>query len=275
MRHCGTPGTGTVDLTEPFSIPVSSIVDTLLYTTIGSPVGELLLVGDERALRGLYMQEGRTGAAVRPEWTRAEASFRAVREQLDEYFEGTRTSFDLPLEPEGTPFQRRVWRALLEIPYGETISYGALARRIGRPESARAVGAANGRNPISLIVPCHRVLGGDGGLTGYGGGIERKRFLLDLEADHRASLPKTYTLIGADGRPYQSVVPGTLGGHRRSRGYGRLDCPSALRWIAKGHYTAHRVFFADEETAIAAGYRPCAVCLPERYREWKEARLYP
>lgn len=250
-------------------------MDTLLYAAIGSPVGELLLVGDERALRGLYMQEGRTGAAVRPEWTSAEAPFRAVHEQLNEYFEGSRTGFELPLELEGTPFQRRVWRALLEIPYGETISYGALARRIGRPESTRAVGAANGRNPISLIVPCHRVVGADGGLTGYGGGIERKRFLLDLEADHMASVPKTYTLIGADGRPYQSVVPGTLGGHRRSKGYGRLDCPSALRWIAKGHYTAHRVFFADEETAIAAGYRPCAVCLPKRYREWKEARLYP
>jgi methylated-DNA-[protein]-cysteine S-methyltransferase len=250
-------------------------VDVLLYATVDSPVGELLLVGDERALRGLYMQEGRTASAVRPRWTRADEAFRDVRMQLGEYFEGDRASFDVPLELEGTPFQRRVWRALGEIPYGETISYGALARRIGRPESSRAVGAANGRNPISLIVPCHRVIGSDGGLTGYGGGIERKRFLLNLESRTRASVAKTYTLLGADGRPYRSVTPGTLGGHRRSKGYGRLDCPSALQWIAKGHYVAHRVFFADEETAIAAGYRPCAVCLPERYREWKEARLYP
>jgi methylated-DNA-[protein]-cysteine S-methyltransferase len=245
-------------------------VDALLYTTVASPVGELLLVGDEHALRGLYMQEGRTAAVVHPGWTRADAPFHAVREQLDEYFEGGRTSFEVPLQVEGTRFQRRVWRALLELPYGETISYGVLARRIGRPAHSRAVGAANGRNPISLIVPCHRVIGADGGLTGYGGGIERKRFLLDLEAGSRKPLPKTYTLIGADGRPYKSATPGTLGGHRRSKGYGRLDCPSALRWIATGHYTAHRVFFADEETAIAAGYRPCAVCLPERYREWKE-----
>jgi methylated-DNA-[protein]-cysteine S-methyltransferase len=250
-------------------------VDALLYTTVDSPVGELLLVGDEFALRGLYMQEGRTGAAVRRDWNRADAPFHDVRAQLGEYFEGSRTAFELPLELEGTQFQRRVWRALLEIPYGETISYGALARRIGRPTSSRAVGAANGRNPISLIVPCHRVVGADGGLTGYGGGIERKRLLLDLEAGGRASVAKTYTLIGADGRPYESATPGTLGGHRRSKGYGRLDCPTALRWIAKGHYVAHRVFFADEETAIAAGYRPCAVCLPERYRERKEARLYP
>jgi methylated-DNA-[protein]-cysteine S-methyltransferase len=250
-------------------------VDKLLYTTVDSPVGELLLVGDERALRGLYMQEGRTSAAVRPDWERADAPFRDVRKQLDEYFDGGRASFELPLELEGTPFQRRVWRALLEIPYGERISYGTLARRIGRPASSRAVGAANGRNPISVIVPCHRVIGADGGLTGYGGGIGRKRFLLDLEAGGRVSAAKAYTLIGADGQPYQSAVSGMLGGHRRSKGYGRLDCPTALRWIAKGHYVAHRVFFADEETAILAGYRPCAVCLPERYREWKEARLYP
>ena len=83
--------------------------------------------------------------------------------------------------------------------------------------------------------------------------------------------PKRYTLIGADGKPYESSTPGTLGGHRRLKGYGRLDCPSALRWIAKGHYVAHRVFFADEHVAVAASYRPCAVCLPERYREWKRA----
>jgi methylated-DNA-[protein]-cysteine S-methyltransferase len=250
-------------------------VDALLYTTVDSPVGELLLVGDERALRGLHMQEGRTASAVRPDWKRDHEAFRNACTQLDEYFEGNRASFDLPLELEGTPFQRRVWRALREIPYGETVSYGALARRIGRPESSRAVGAANGRNPISLIVPCHRVVGSDGELTGYGGGIERKRLLLDLEARGRASVPKTYTLIGADGRPYKSAARGALGGHRRSKGYGRLDCPTALRWIAKGHYVSHRVFFADEETALAAGYRPCAVCLPERYRDWKEARLYP
>jgi methylated-DNA-[protein]-cysteine S-methyltransferase len=242
-------------------------VDALLYTTVSSPIGELLVVGDERALRGLYT----TGVSVGPEWRRADEPFRHVREQLGEYFEGGRTSFDLPLELEGTPFQRLVWRTLLDIPYGATVSYRELARWIRRPAASRAVGAANGRNPISVIVPCHRVIGADGSLTGYGGGIERKRFLLELEARRPTPTPKTYTLIGPDGRPYESRTPGTLGGHRRQKGYGRLDCPSALRWIAKGHYTAHRVFFADEATAMAAGYRPCAVCMPERYREWKEA----
>jgi methylated-DNA-[protein]-cysteine S-methyltransferase len=247
-------------------------VDTLRYTSIDSPIGELLLLGDGRALRGLYMQEGQTGLAVQPEWIRDDERFTETRAQLGEYFDGRRAAFDLSLELAGTPFQRRVWRALLEIPYGETVSYGQLARRLGRLAASRAVGAANGQNPISVVVPCHRVVGSDGALTGYGGGLERKRFLLDLEAVERPPAPKTYTLLGADRRPYESARPGELGGHRRSKGYGRLDCPAALRWIAKGHYVAHRVFFADEETAIAAGYRPCAVCLPERYREWKEAR---
>jgi methylated-DNA-[protein]-cysteine S-methyltransferase len=122
------------------------------------------------------MQEGRTGVQVRPAWRRDDEPFRDVRDQLDEYFEGRRMDFDLPLQLEGTPFQRLVWRALLDVPYGETMSYGQLARRISRPAASRAVGAANGRNPISVIVPCHRVIGADGALTGYGGGIERKRF---------------------------------------------------------------------------------------------------
>jgi methylated-DNA-[protein]-cysteine S-methyltransferase len=105
-----------------------------------------------------------------------------VRDQLGEYFAGERTDFDLRLAASGNAFERRVWRALEEIPYGETVSYGEVARRIGRPDGARAVGLANGRNPISIVVPCHRVIGANGSLTGYGGGIERKRFLLDLEA---------------------------------------------------------------------------------------------
>lgn len=247
--------------------------EALLYTSVDSPIGELVLTGDGRALRGLYMQGGRTGLSARPGWRRGDEPFAEVRAQLDEYFQGRRAGFDLELELEGTLFQRRVWRALLEIPYGEALTYGELARRLGRPSASRAVGAANGRNPISLIVPCHRLVGADGSLTGYGGGIDRKRFLLEHESRASPTIPKTYTLIGGDGQPYRSARPGTLGGHRRSKGYGRLDCPTALRWIAKGHYVAHRVFFADEETAITAGYRPCAVCLPERYRAWKENRL--
>lgn len=154
----------------------------LLYTTAPSPVGELLLVGDGQALHGLYMQEGRKPMVPRPAWEPADAPFREVRRQLDEYFAGERTDFELPITMTGTPFDRRVWAELRELRHGETVSYGELARRIGRPATPRAVGHANGRNPISVIVPCHRVLGADGALTGYGGGLERKRLLLDLEA---------------------------------------------------------------------------------------------
>ncbi len=154
----------------------------MLYTTMDSPIGELLLLGDGEALRGLYMQEGRTAVAVRRDWERSDEPFDEVRTQLAEYFEGRRTTFDLPLAMAGNDFERRAWRALQEIPYGETISYGEQARRIGAPSAARAVGTANGRNPISIVVPCHRVIGANGSLTGYGGGLERKRTLLDLEA---------------------------------------------------------------------------------------------
>jgi methylated-DNA-[protein]-cysteine S-methyltransferase len=152
------------------------------YTHMDSPIGELLLVGDGQALNGLFMQEGRTAAMIGAGWTRAEEPFACVRAQLTEYFDGRRTEFDLPLAPSGSPFQRRVWSALREIPYGETASYGEIARRVGVPSAPRAVGVANGRNPIAVIVPCHRVIGADGTLTGYGGGLERKRLLLDLEA---------------------------------------------------------------------------------------------
>lgn len=154
----------------------------LLYTTVDSPIGELLLLGDGGALRGLYMQEGRKPGTVPRGWARDPEAFVEVRTQLGEYFAGERRSFDLPLEPAGSPFQLQVWRALREIGYGETLSYGELARRIGRPNAPRAVGAANGANPLSVVIPCHRLVGADGTLTGYGGGIERKRLLLDLEA---------------------------------------------------------------------------------------------
>jgi methylated-DNA-[protein]-cysteine S-methyltransferase len=157
------------------------VTETLLHTTIESPVGELLLIGDERVLRGLHMQEGRRPAAVAPEWKSADEPFAAARDQLGEYFAGERTEFDVPVAPLGTPFQERVWAALTRIPYGRTASYGEVARSLGDPGASRAVGTANGRNPISIIVPCHRVIGTDGKLTGYAGGVERKRFLLELE----------------------------------------------------------------------------------------------
>ena len=152
-----------------------------LYSTISSPIGELLLVGDERALRGLYMQGGPRPQRVSPEWRHADEPFATARQQLGEYFAGERDRFDLPLELEGPDFERTVWDALSGIPYGETASYGEIAKRIGYPDAARAVGSANARNPISIIVPCHRVIGADGGLTGYGGGLERKQFLLEHE----------------------------------------------------------------------------------------------
>jgi methylated-DNA-[protein]-cysteine S-methyltransferase len=153
----------------------------MLYTSLDSPIGELLLVGDGQALHGLYMQEGRTAISVRPQWERQDGPFAAVRAQLDEYWNGRRRDFDVPLALHGSPFQQQAWRALQQIPYGETVSYGEQARRIGPTADPRAVGQANGRNPVAVIVPCHRVIGADGSLTGYGGGVERKRLLLELE----------------------------------------------------------------------------------------------
>jgi methylated-DNA-[protein]-cysteine S-methyltransferase len=154
----------------------------VIYTTVDSPIGELLLLGEGDVLHGLYMQEGRKPIRIRPTWQHDDSAFPEVRKQLAEYFAGERTNFDIPMHLEGSGFQRTVWHALTEIPYGETISYGELARGIGRPDLARAVGTANGQNPIAVIVPCHRVIGSDGKLVGYGGGLENKRRLLELEA---------------------------------------------------------------------------------------------
>ena len=157
------------------------------YTEFSSPFGVFNLRGTAAGLTGVYMEDHRHGPTPeeRAAWIRDDARFAAARSQLEEYFQGQRTAFDLPLDlagTGGTSFQRRVWAALGDIPYGATISYGELARRIGQPAAVRAVGLANGRNPLSIIVPCHRVLGTGGALTGYGGGMARKRALLDLEA---------------------------------------------------------------------------------------------
>jgi methylated-DNA-[protein]-cysteine S-methyltransferase len=148
------------------------------YTRHQSPIGELQLLADHEGLTGLYLR----AEPVRTGWERADAPFAAVREQLDAYFAGELTEFDLPLAPTGTEFQMRVWDELRRIPFGETISYGELAVRIGNPRTVRAVGLANGRNPVPIIVPCHRVIGADGSLVGYGGGLDRKRWLLEHEA---------------------------------------------------------------------------------------------
>jgi len=154
----------------------------MLYTTVDSPIGELLLTGDGTSLHHLSMQNGRRPLRRDPAWTRDDHAFADVAGQLEGYFAGARHTFDVPLTLNGNPFEQRVWAELLTIPYGETASYGQIARQIGSPDAPRAVGLANGRNPVAVIVPCHRVIGANGTLTGYGGGLERKRLLLDLES---------------------------------------------------------------------------------------------
>ena len=152
------------------------------YASMESPVGKLLIVGDGEAVREIrFGGDGRRSAGVEDGWRCGGAVVEEAKKQLDEYFDGRRRAFDLPLAPSGTRFQLRAWRALQEIPYGATCSYGEQARAMGQPQAVRAVGAANGRNPIPIVVPCHRVIGGDGTLTGYGGGLHVKEFLLDLE----------------------------------------------------------------------------------------------
>jgi len=150
------------------------------YTIIESPVGPLLLAKDEEGVRQIRFHEG-DRFEVPVDWTRSDRALTDVVRQLDQYFNNKRTSFDIPLAPEGTSFQKSVWTALLDIPFGRTVSYQDIANRLGRPGSVRAVGAANGANPIPIIIPCHRVIGSDGSLTGYGGGLDNKRWLLDHE----------------------------------------------------------------------------------------------
>lgn len=151
------------------------------YQWMESPVGRLLLAADESGLRELWFAEGRTPPRIGESWKNDAVLLREPLRQLRAFFAGERQQFDLQLNPQGTRFQLRVWKALQEIPFGQTISYGALARRLGHPTASRAVGLANGSNPIAIIIPCHRVIGSNGKLTGYGGGLENKRWLLDFE----------------------------------------------------------------------------------------------
>ena len=163
------------------------------YATMPSPVGELLLTATDAGLTRVWFEQHRHGTRAQHEWARADGRgdaarvLDAARAQLDEYFAGARRAFDLPLAADGTPFQRRVWAALRDIPFGQAISYLELARRIGDVRAVRAVGGANGRNPVSIVVPCHRVIGADGSLTGFGGGTERKRWLLRHEGARLAT----------------------------------------------------------------------------------------
>ena len=162
---------------EPMVSAAASQV--LYYSRIGTPVGPLLLVVSERGLVALEFGN----REVRADWIESPAKTARDARQLEEYFAGHRRQFDLALDFRGTEFQKRCWQELLKIPYGETCSYAAIARAIGNPRAVRAVGLANGQNPIPIIVPCHRVIGSDGSLTGYGGGLEIKRKLLELEGE--------------------------------------------------------------------------------------------
>ncbi len=148
---------------------------------VRTPIGDLVAWGDDHTLGGLGFADAPKSARLDPAWPRDDAAFPQVAEQLEAYFAGRLTRFDLELETGGTPFQRRVWDALQGIPYGATTTYAELAVELGEPRAVRAVGTANGRNPISIIIPCHRVIGTDGSLTGYGGGLPRKHWLLAHE----------------------------------------------------------------------------------------------
>jgi methylated-DNA-[protein]-cysteine S-methyltransferase len=161
---------------------------TTYYTYLDTPVGKLMLAGcSDHGLRHIAYQCAKRAASPKPEWKRSAGPFRAVERQLREYFQGRRTAFELTLHPKGTPFQRAVWTALMKIPYGETRTYGDIARAIGRPTAVRAVGLANGRNPLPIVVPCHRVIGASGKLVGYGGGLPVKQALLDREREVSAA----------------------------------------------------------------------------------------
>jgi methylated-DNA-[protein]-cysteine S-methyltransferase len=172
---------------------------TTVYSLIASAVGPLLLTADETGLTRVWFDKGGGGHAPHHEWRRVEDAassepahtIAAASAQLDDYFAGRRTRFELPLAPVGTPFQQRVWSALAEIPFGATISYLELARVVGDARAVRAVGGANGRNPLPIVLPCHRVIGSDGSLTGFGGGIERKRWLLE----HEGAIPRATALL--------------------------------------------------------------------------------
>ena len=167
-------------------------METIYFTRTGSPVGPLLLALSSRGLLRLEFDHGHPGQDTNQDWRESAATLRPWLRELDEYFAGQRRKFSLPLDLRGTEFQLKCWRALLDIPYGETRSYGDLARAIDHPKAFRAVGMSNNRNPIAIVVPCHRVIAADGSLCGYGGGLDVKRKLLELEC---AQLPASAGLF--------------------------------------------------------------------------------
>lgn len=156
----------------------------MYYSYLSSPLGPILIAGDEDGLRLINFQRNASLPAAASAWIEDRQPLRDAIDQLEAYFAGTLRNFTLKLAPVGTPFQQSVWQALQDIPYGETTSYGALARQLGKPQASRAVGAANGRNPLAIVIPCHRVIGSTGKLTGYAGGLDIKEALLDFERRH-------------------------------------------------------------------------------------------
>jgi methylated-DNA-[protein]-cysteine S-methyltransferase len=171
-----------------------------VFRVVESPVGLLTLVAEDERLVGLYIEDQRYRPAASEFGVEVTSGFESLEEQLGEYFAGRLRRFDVPLGFSGTPFQERVWTALLDIPYGRTVTYGQLAEVLGKPTASRAVGAANGRNRMAIVVPCHRVVGADGSLTGYAGGVERKRRLLALEQGAGGAV------VGADGSRPSAVA---------------------------------------------------------------------
>ena len=169
---------------RPTSLAATSVA-SVTYTVHPSPIGPLTLVARDGCLVRLIMENQVHAVAPPPGSRYDDGSFAEMTRQLDEYFAGARTDFDMSMAIEGTEFQMKVWTQLRAIPYGQTISYGELARRVGSPHAYRAVGTANGHNPLAVVIPCHRVIAGDGSLGGYGGGLDRKKQLLSLEAAHR------------------------------------------------------------------------------------------
>jgi methylated-DNA-[protein]-cysteine S-methyltransferase len=175
--------------TAPRSLPSGCLMPEsalVFYREIDSPVGRLVLLGAPAGLAGIHFQSGAAPMAIDSRWTAEPGVFDCVVRQLEEYFAGVRRHFDVPLTVRGTPFQRCVWTALQAIPFGAVCSYGDIARQVGRPRAFRAVGRANGANPWPIVVPCHRVIGSDRSLTGFGGGVDLKRMLLQMEARYCA-----------------------------------------------------------------------------------------
>ena len=176
--------------------------DAIAWRHVDSPVGPLLLAASDDALVAIEFHRNRHPVRRDANWREGDnAVLRNVQHQLDEYFAGTRCSFDVPLAPQGTSFQREVWSTLARIPYGETWSYRDVALSIGKPDAVRAVGAANGRNPIPIVLPCHRVIGSDGALTGFGGGLPTKAFLLRLEGALPREAGDLFAVTGGVGSP--------------------------------------------------------------------------